>query len=170
MSENGVAVADKLGQTTVNIDDLAGQTVRLEVPGRVEGVPPVKAKVPRRVDLPDGEHYLMVLGGGSNLERMWLNAVDRRIRQMADEDVDPLQSEMWAMSQWATFVADRVIEHNLEYAPGDPLPTGLDLVWELGYRDTRSMIWAIISRPRFFADPKAEATSSTSSSDGDSSP
>lgn len=161
---NGVTVTDTFGQT-INIDDLAGQTIRLEVPGRAEGVPEARAKVPRRVDLPDGEHYMMVLGGGSNLERVWFQAVNDRARKMRQEDEVPsAQVELWVMSQWATFIADRVIEHNFEYAPGDPLPVGLDLVWELGYTDSLALIGTLLESNRFFANPKKETPAEEPSS------
>lgn len=170
MSDNGVAVTDKLGQTTINVDDLVGQTVSLETPGRVEGVPPVRAAKPRKITWPDKEHYVEVRGGGSNLEALWIEAVDEKFQELVDDGMSRVKASFWRTGQWATFVADRLVDHNFVYADDEPLPKGLEFVWEFGTQDTLYLLRAMQRDMSAWASPKAEATSTTTSSTGDSSP
>lgn len=143
-------------------EDGKSTLVQLERPERRPEAPPVTAKTPHRRTLPDGEHWVDVLGGGSNVERLFIQSVMEWIK-----DFEGVQAEIEAMTLLSTFLADRVAGHNLQTPAGDPLPMGLDLAWELGWNDMWSLINLIMSPPRVFADPKAESPSSGGSPTSD---
>lgn len=135
-----------------------------EMPPRKGDVPPPSSKHVRRVSLGEDdtgvERWVSVRGGGSQVEGQFLQWVFGLGRGPFD-DADAEQAAALEMNAYlATFIADRVVEHNLVDAGGDPLPTGLGLFWALGTIDAMALLNLIRTPPRVITDPKAATTSS----------
>lgn len=138
-----------------------------EMPPRMEDAPKPSAKTARRLDLPDGEHWVMAKGGGTQVEGEYLNFYQmtfaQAVAQYRDGKLDeaPMRAlERDLNAAYATWLADRVVDHNFTDDDGEKLPLGLDLFWALpnGGEGVRLANW-IQRRPSFFADPKAESAS-----------
>lgn len=153
--------------STVAADDAAEQPgadaaglFTFELPARRDDAPPPRGAA-RRIALPDGRHWVEARGGGTQAEGRYLNFLHDRVRravtahEAGELDEDGLrEAEMAFNAGLATFLADRVVAHNLTYADGvTPLPLGLDLFWELPGGDAMHLCWRIQSTDSVFADP-----------------
>lgn len=147
-------------------------TFRFERPARRDDAPPPATQAIRRVSLPDGQHWVDVRGGGSQIEAQYIafvqqslmtamrrvteaeSANDAATTQAAIEARDA--AEMAFNAAFATYIGDRVVAHNLTYPGegGEPLPLGLDLYWALSGEDAMRLVVEIQRPPSVFADPK----------------
>lgn len=140
---------------------------RLERPSRREDAPPPATKRVRRLELPDGEHWVDVRGGQTQMEiaylQFWLDELQEAARRYAARELSLAEQralEVEANAAFATWLADRVVDHNLTDADGQPLPTGLDLFWALTGPEAIQLALRIAAKPSIWADPKAETSSS----------
>lgn len=138
-----------------------------ERPDRKEDAPQPTTKATRRVDLDDGR-WLDVRGGGSQIERRFVSwVIDLPVTARAEAvaagqsaaDVNDLvdAAVLESNAYLATFIADRVVDHNLTDADGTKLPLGLDLFWSLQNADVFALIGKLQNPPRVISDPKAES-------------
>lgn len=140
-----------------------------EMPGRREDAPPASSKKTRRIEAPDGLHWFEVRGGGTQVEGAFItflfDTLQRSLEQLQAKEIDVDTHKAATMafnSGMATFLADRVVAHNLVDYDGDPLPLGLALFWAMPGDDALRLAGRIQSRDSVWASPKAE----TSSTDG----
>jgi len=137
----------------------------IDMPERKADVPRPRITTARRVELPDGAHWIEVVGGYSHEERRfwaWLMERTRGASDIAD-DAEREQIENDVNAYVATFMDVHIVAHNLTY-PGtdDELPdSGWDLFWELPFDQSFRLCSVILNPPSPFDSPKA-APNSTS--------
>ena len=152
-----------------------------EMPGRRDDCPPPSGKTTRRLELPDGEHWFEVRGGGTQVEGAALDWAQSLLRtavearqalraraepratpdELAAADAVVADAELTYNAFLATFIADRVVDHNLTDRDGDKLPVGLGLFWALPGADAIQLAFRIQRRESIWANPKAESESVT---------
>lgn len=136
----------------------------IERPEKVD-VPQPHTRTSRRVNLPDGTHWVDIIGGYSHEERRfasWWWDESNKVAEIGDA-AEREQAENTINAHLASFFDAHIVGHNLTY-PGtkEPLPeNGFDLFWELPVRDIFGLFNRMVQPVSFFEDPKAEATSST---------
>ena len=137
----------------------------IEMPEPRADVPKPRIKTARHVDLPDGKHWITVIGGYSHEERRfwaWLMDRVRALPTITDAgERDQAENEVNAL--FATFLDVHLVEHNLTY-PGteDALPeSGWDLFWEIPFDQSIRLCGVIIDQPSPFDSPKAVPSSMT---------
>jgi len=134
-------------------------------PERKLDVPKPHNKTARKVELPDGEHWVEIAGGFSHEERRfsawWWTEADRiaKIEDPAKREAE----ENDLNAYMASFFGTHITKHNLTYAgTDDPLPAdGFDLFWELSIDDALGIMRRITQPRSFFEDPKAAPSSAT---------
>jgi hypothetical protein len=132
-----------------------------EIPARKEDVPAPRTQAVRRINLDDdGERWIEVRGGGSQVEGRFIGWVFDLVRGPFEtkeaEDAASLEMDAYL----ATFIADRVVAHNLVDDDGQALPIGLDLFWSLSTADALQLLNLLRTPPQVIGDPKAARTSS----------
>lgn len=139
-----------------------------EMPARRDDCPPPSSKTTRRLDAADGEHWFEVRGGGTQVEGAYLSWHNEKLggaarkHRAGEIDDDALEAASVAYNAaLATFIADRVVAHNLTDDDGEPLPLGLALFWAMPGRDALTLAVRIQARTSIWSDPKAEASSMT---------
>lgn len=139
-----------------------------ELPPRCEDAPKPSGKTTRRLTTPDGAHWFEVRGGGSQVEGKYLqwcqSQLEQAVKQHASGALDAAgleAAEMAYNAAFATYVADRVVDHNLTDDDGEKLPVGLGLFWALPAGDALRLVFRIQNRESIWADPKAGASSTT---------
>lgn len=133
-----------------------------EMPPRCEDAPKPSSTKTRRLEAADGVHWFEVRGGGTQVEGAYLAWLSDQLsqavrqRQAGTLDDDAMQAAERAYNAGlATFIADRVVDHNLTDYDGEKLPLGLDLFWSMPGRDALELAGRIQARPSVWADPKA---------------
>ena len=113
----------------------------------------------RREMMPDNEHWVEVRGGGSLQERIWIQRVGEKHDAIQKEDA--IEAHLWSMRRYGTFLAARLVEHNLTDKVGDPLPNnGMELVYQLSFGEVLWICNRANNATAIFALPKAEKISS----------
>ena len=132
-----------------------------DVPEPMEDAPPPSTEKVRHIKLADGKHWVKVKGGATAREAMYIDHL--RTTHLKNRYASP-EEERQALYAYnrglATWIADRVVDHNLTY-PGtdEKLPTGMGLYYELPPREALRLIAKIQQPPSFFVDPKADKSS-----------
>ena len=141
-------------------------TFSFEMPERRADAPPPSSKATRRIEAADGEHWFEVRGGGTQVEGaylVWLgDSLAKAVKAHKAGELDDAAYEAAEVAYHAgvaTFIGDRVVDHNLVDYDGDKLPLGLGLFWSMPGRDALTLVGRIQSRKSVWADPKAESDS-----------
>jgi hypothetical protein len=131
-----------------------------DLPEPMPDAPKAATEAVRHIVLPDGEHWVKVRGGGTQREGAFISHLNRIIETLPD-DRDAREAALYTYNRgMATFLADRVVEHNLTYTGTDePLPLGMALFYEMHGHDALRLVGAIQRPSTFFVDPKAEKPS-----------
>lgn len=124
----------------------------------VKGCPKVDPnKRVRKVLMPDGKHFIEVRGGSSFQERLWVQKVATKHDEMARSDA--LGAYLWSARRFGTFLAGRIVNHDLTDESGDPLPrNGMELAFAVTWRELLALVNLVNSGTAIFATPKAEKT------------
>lgn len=137
------------------------ESFSFEVPEPMPDAPKPSTETVRHINLPDGKHWVKVRGGATQRESMYVAHLHKVLRTEYATDDERDEAIYTYNRGLATWLADRVVEHNLTY-PGteDKLPLGMELFYEMPGMEALNLIGHIQRPPSFFADPKAGTSSS----------
>lgn len=137
-----------------------------EMPPRRDDAPPPSSKKTRRIEAPDGVHWFDVRGGGTQVEGAYLSFLFDQIRRATEgreagtvDEAAFQAAEVAVNAGLATYLADRVVAHNLTDYDDEPLPLGLGLFWAMPGADAMRLAWRIQARESVWNSPKAETSS-----------
>jgi hypothetical protein len=143
-------------------------TWTFELPERAADAPPPSSETVRRIESPDGEHWFEVKGGATMVEQAYIRHLnDQLTKAVKRRQADEIDEAAFKQAQedynagLATFVADRVVDHNLTDFDGNKLPLGMALFFELPGRDGMRLVGEINTRRSIWTNPKAETSSTT---------
>ena len=144
-------------------NDDATFTYTFEMPARRDDCPKPSSRATRRLEAADGVHWFEVRGGGTQVEGAYLTWLGDQLakavrKAQAENDFDGealAEARLAYNAGLATFIADRVVDHNLTDYDGDKLPLGLALFWSLPGSDANTLAARIQRRESIWSDPKA---------------